>query len=601
MAEIAVPGHWGCSHCDVKNVSFENFRGTCKHIICGNCVVGVINRIKLFTKKASNRKAATSSVIEAICPCVKCRGTLHVSHSWYVAKNARVISLCDEDDQEQNDYFTAAVAEVKSEIKAETSADDQTVVLTSKKVSNIERGGLKPLFEKGDAVYAIWEESGKWFPGKILSYEVVDSKSRYGDVRKYSVKFDDGDVGSMDDFNVFHYEDYLVDKNDEGDWKWKWKGVKNVTDKRSSDSWAKVVGWYAVNIDGKTQNFSTLIGALRAYDASVIKMKGNQTKESDLNLPQEYRDKISLRKRDVNVATPSPLQLSSRNDDYGYNADYGYDDDESRFSDGVEQSMPKRIKLERDAKIQLPPQLEGDQNVDHFWSARESEIEFTEEAFKKKSIFHLNSFVDAKVKENKGFGMFVEQGIATPCFEAVPEDIVPMIADMTQNELREAIVQRIVWGCRFDNSRSSAAGQVAMWLKRVEVGSFVVMRHEYGKCRYTPDWLRERNEESGDMEYIGPVYIIGVVTRKIKPYSAEEDYVVSQMAGPIPNICLVDWRRMGTKADLKEETQKYINRICQPTVVNICNDFEKVYTDGATSDSVRQDLWDNSSPFEIVV
>jgi hypothetical protein len=132
-----------------------------------------------------------------------------------------------------------------------------------------------------------------------------------------------------------------------------------------------------------------------------------------------------------------------------------------------------------------------------------------------------------------------------------------MIADMTQNELREAIVQRIVWGCRFDNSRSSAAGQVAMWLKRVEVGSFVVMRHEYGKCRYTPDWLRERNEESGDMEYIGPVYIIGVVTRKIKPYSAEEDYVVSQMAGPIPNICLVDWRRMGTKADLKEETQKF--------------------------------------------
>ena len=59
---------------------------------------------------------------------------------------------------------------------------------------------------------------------------------------------------------------------------------------------------------------------------------------------------------------------------------------------------------------------------------------------------------------------------------------------------------------------------------------------------------------------------------------------------------------MGLKYDLKEETQKYINRICQPTVVvvNICKDFEKVYTDGATADSLRHDLWDNSSPFEVV-
>jgi len=599
MADIAVPGHWGCSHCDVKNnAAVENFRGTCKHIVCENCIVGVINRNKLLTKKASKRKAATSSLIELTCPCIKCRGTVQVNQSWYEEKNARVISLCDEDDQVQ---ISAAVAEVSTEIKAETTADDQTVVMPSMKISNIERGGLKPLFEKGDAVYAIWEESGKWFPGKILSYEVVDSKSRYGDTRKYYVKFDDGDVGSMEDCYVFHYEDYLLlNLTDEDEWKW--KGVKNVTDKRSSDSWAKVVGWYLVDIDGKTQKFSTLIGALRAYDASVIKKKGNQTKESDLNLPQEHGNKKSMPKRDVNVATPSPLRLSSSNN----NDDD--DDDESRFSDGgvVEQRKTKRIKLERDVKIQLPPQLEGDQNDDQFWSAREADIEFTEEAFKKKSIFHLNSFVDAKMKENRGFGQFVEQGYATPCFEAVPEDIVPMIADMTQNELREAMIQRINWGRWFENSRSIAAGQVAMWLKRVEVGSFVLMRHEYAKCHYTPDWLRERSEASGNLEYIGPVYMIGVVTRKVKPYSAEEDYIVSQMlpidniAGPIPHLCLVDWKRMGFKDYLKEETQKYINRICQPTVVNICNDFEKVYTDGATSDSVRQDLWDNSSPFEIV-
>ena len=147
-----------------------------------------------------------------------------------------------------------------------------------------------------------------------------------------------------------------------------------------------------------------------------------------------------------------------------------------------------------------------------------------------------------------------------------------------------------------------------MWLKRVKVGSFVVMRHEYERCRYTPKWLRlkQRNETSGTLEYTGPVYIIGIVTRKIKPHSDEERQVQKQILpnhsyeGTLPNVCLVDWKRIGLKCDLKEETQKYINRICQPTVVNICNDFEKVYTDGATAASLRQDLWDNSSPFEVV-
>ena len=592
IADISVPGHWGCSSCDENNnVPVENFRGSwCKHIICEKCIIGVINRNKLLKKTS----VAESSVIEVTCPCKRCRGTFPISQVWYEEKNARVISLCDDEDDQGQNYYTAAVAQVKTESKSETPKDQAVVS------KGMERGGLKPLFEKGDAVYALWEESGKrtWHPGKILSYKQFDSKSRYGDIREYVVKFDDGDVGSTEDYNVFPLEDYLLGQSHEGEEEWKWKGVKNVTDGRSSDEWAKVVGWYVANIDGNKQKFSTLAGALRAYDASVIKKKGNQTKESDLNLPQEYQVATpKKRERDVNVATPSPLPLLSSN---SYADD---DDDVSRFSDiAIEQRMTKRIKVERDDKIHLPPQLEGDQNDDQFWSARDAIIECTEEAFKKKSIFHLNSFVDAKRKQNEGFGPFVEQGIATPCFHDVPEDLVPMIADMAQKELREAMLQHDDWE-RFYDSRASAAGQVAMWLKRCIPGSFIVMRHEYERCHYCPKWLKERTDASDNSQYIGPVYIIGVVTRKIKPYSDEEAFVNTQMRyfKGIPHLCLVDWKRIGYKRDLKDETQKYINRICQPTVVNICNDFEKVYTDGATAQSLRQDLWDNSSPFELVV
>ncbi|KAL7495143.1 hypothetical protein ACHAWT_006204 [Skeletonema menzelii] len=598
-----MPSHWGCSNCDIiTSAPAENFRGTCRHIVCENCIIGVVNRKKLLTKKTSGRKAAGSSAIEVTCPCTSCRGTIQVSQVWYEEKNSSIISLCDDEEDQGQKYCTAAVPQVKTEIKLK-ELDDQTVVR-----KGIERGGLKPLFEKGDAVYALWDES--WYPGKILSYKQFDSKSRYGDVREYVVRFDDGDVGSTDDYNVFHHQDYKLFGQNEGEGNWKWKGVKNLRDGRSSDVWAKVVGWYVADIDGKKQKFSTLVSALRAYDASMIKKKGDQTKESDLNLPEEYRaapraatppkrERDAIRERVVDVVTPSSLVSSPP---------ISNDDDESRFSEQeVEERMTKRIKIERDVKIQLPPHsLEGDEKDDPFWSARDNDIEFTEDAFKKKSIFHLNSFVDGKIKRNKGFGDFVEQGIATPCFEKVPEDIAPMIAGMTQEELRDALMKYPDWGWWFGASNSSGAGQVAMWLKRVKVGSFVVMRHEYERCPHAPEWLKERDESSGKLEYIGPVYIIGVVTRKIKPYSEEEAYVQKEMLPfdrhePLPSLCLVDWKRIGFKDDLKEETQKYINRICQPTVVNICNDFKRVYTDGATAASLRQDLWDSSSPFEFVV
>eukprot|EP00985_Skeletonema_marinoi_P012072 scaffold5759_cov93-Skeletonema_marinoi.AAC.1 len=87
--------------------------------------------------------------------------------------------------------------------------------------------------------------------------------------------------------------------------------------------------------------------------------------------------------------------------------------------------------------------------------------------------------------------------------------------------------------------RSSAARQVAMWLKRATVGSFVVMRHEYERCRFCPKWLKN---ESGEYNIL-------------------------------------------------------VHKVCQPTVNQICHAYDKVYQGGASALGVRRDLWQNANTF----
>lgn len=142
----------------------------------------------------------------------------------------------------------------------------------------------------------------EWFPGTILSYTANDCKSRYGESRTYRIKFDDGDVGDCEDYNVFHRRDYLLNKRKESTW----KGVKTVRDENSTDVWAKLVGWYVVtSVHGKTLTFSTLLKAMRAYDESVVNQKGCETKGSELNLPEDYPNLKGTRELDVNAVTPA--------------------------------------------------------------------------------------------------------------------------------------------------------------------------------------------------------------------------------------------------------------------------------------------------------
>lgn len=57
--------------------------------------------------------------------------------------------------------------------------------------------------------------------------------------------------------------------------------------------WAKSVGWYIVDINGKERSFSLLSDALRAYDAHFMQSShhlNTDDKKSQLNLPEEWGD-----------------------------------------------------------------------------------------------------------------------------------------------------------------------------------------------------------------------------------------------------------------------------------------------------------------------
>lgn len=163
-----------------------------------------------------------------------------------------------------------------------------------------EKQKLKPRYEVGEEVYAAWwpddkkqDEEPLWYLARIKSYydqrvSTTKGAGEYGAVRLYKVQYTDD--GSQQDHIAEHFvfpkEDYLLSINN--DVHHEWKGVKNVLDKNSGDFWASLIGYYVAIIDGKEQSFPRLSEALRAYDASIVKRKGDKTKQSDLNIPENW-------------------------------------------------------------------------------------------------------------------------------------------------------------------------------------------------------------------------------------------------------------------------------------------------------------------------
>ncbi|GFH47127.1 hypothetical protein CTEN210_03602 [Chaetoceros tenuissimus] len=222
---------------------------------------------------------------------------------------------------------------------------------------------------------------------------------------------------------------------------------------------------------------------------------------------------------------------------------------------------------------------------------------FDKDSFMKTRLFHLNSFLDCYdgVRVNPGFGPFIRASVATPGFYNIPQYMTDMIPRVSYNELREAIA--VIYEPKGD---LRGAPQVALWLKCASVGDFVMMRHEYSNCPCLPSKLRNRNNN----RYIGPVYVLGVITEVVKTNSDEEEYIARNDLGEfryedgwtyVTKFCRVDWKLMGFKANLQKSTQTYINRICQSTLNEIAKQgkaWPKLETDW---ESVRSDLWNNAT------
>lgn len=221
---------------------------------------------------------------------------------------------------------------------------------------------------------------------------------------------------------------------------------------------------------------------------------------------------------------------------------------------------------------------------------------FDKDSFMKTRLFHLNSFLESYdgVRANPGFGPFCRSSIATPGFYNIPQYITDMIPYASYDELREAIAA--IYTPMGD---LRGAPQVALWLKCASIGDFVMMRHEYSNCPYLPSRLRNQNNR-----YIGPVYVLGVITGVVKTNSDEEEYIARNDLGEftvesgwnfVTKFCRVDWKLMGFKANLQKSTQTYINRICQSTLNEIAKHgkvWPKLETDW---ESVRNDLWNNAT------
>ena len=143
----------------------------------------------------------------------------------------------------------------------------------------------KPIIDEREVVYVTIKE-GVPERGMIKTCKEYDDIDGYGPRRTYSILLDNGDLlDDVDDYQVLLRNEYMLLKHLKES---NSKGVKHICNKDSSDPWARERGWYTVNIDEVEETFVHLSDALRAYDISQAKTKGDDLKESDLNLPRDW-------------------------------------------------------------------------------------------------------------------------------------------------------------------------------------------------------------------------------------------------------------------------------------------------------------------------
>jgi len=171
---------------------------------------------------------------------------------------------------------------------------------------------LKPVHEANDRIYAAYwqpedmdrEAAPVWHPGLVTHRRELEddpaADEKYGKTSRYNVTYDLGDrLRGLEERYVCAAEDHELRRRlgvlnagggrnaSAASWRGV-KGVRNVTDKNSSDPWAKHVGWYVATVDGEKHEFASLKDALRAVDAATLRRKGLLAREDDLHLPEEW-------------------------------------------------------------------------------------------------------------------------------------------------------------------------------------------------------------------------------------------------------------------------------------------------------------------------
>lgn len=226
---------------------------------------------------------------------------------------------------------------------------------------------------------------------------------------------------------------------------------------------------------------------------------------------------------------------------------------------------------------------------------QEQGSDFKGNSFVNNSLFLLNPFINSKKRINRGFGPYIQLGIATVGYKILPSSIVEYMKEQGDKLCYEKLQDKLKQVPHWAEDRCEAQ-HTAMWLTKVKVGSFIVMFHHYAKCKYCPKPLHQNGK------YIGPVYVIGVVREHAPPLSPDKDMIANKLieTSDCPENYLscfhkVEWKLMGIKDKLSANTRSVVDVACVQTIANICQKRNKSYRSGATWESVKKDLWKNAT------
>jgi len=213
-------------------------------------------------------------------------------------------------------------------------------------------------------------------------------------------------------------------------------------------------------------------------------------------------------------------------------------------------------------------------------------------------LFHLNTFIVSEAKENRAFGLFLSEGIATPGFRRASESTLERVQQQwpLDEAFRPALRDLLIED--YGPSHKSSATQRATWLTACRPGAYIVCRHAYDTDLHMPTALK-----GVDGSYLGAVYAIGRVVSFPPPQSSEDEALVAHIPEQrlerldmeryyMHAVAKVDFFALGYLDDLSPQTMGYINQVCQPTLNQMLKggDGKRDY-----HSRVRRELWDKAT------